>query len=363
MQQQVTKPDFSGQDIFVAMDIGNKSWMVSIMVGEIEHRTFSQPPIVEKLVHYLYHNFPGGRYRCVYEAGYQGFWIHDQLRHRGIDCIVVNPADVPTKHKEHTHKTNGVDARKLARSMRSGELDAIYVPSHSALEDRSLVRVRGRFVKKQTRCKNQIKALLTFYGIVAPDEVGRDHWSRRYILWLEEQIAFSRSSGDMALRSLLEELLFLRQTIARVTKEIRSLAETEPYRLDVSYLRTIGGIGVVSAMIFLTELIDIGRFHSLDHLAHYCGLVPREHSTGEEQNISGLPPRRNPMLRVLLVGGAWVAVRKDPALLLAFTKLSARMPKNKAIIRIARKLLNRIRFVLKNQQPYETGIVSMAGTA
>jgi transposase len=120
---------------------------------------------------------------------------------------------------------------------------------------------------------------------------------------------------------------------------------------------TIHGISTLTAMTLLTELIDIHRFGTLDHLANYCGLVPGERSTGEEQTMTGISPRRNAMIRGLLMECAWVAVRKDPALLMAFNTLSTRMPKNKAIVRIARKLLNRIRFVLKNQQPYQACIV------
>ena len=62
--------------------------------------------------------------------------------------------------------------------------------------------------------------------------------------------------------------------------------------------------------------------------------------------------RKNPYLRWILIECAWCAVRKDPALMQAFAELTKRMTKNRAIIRIARKLLNRIRFVLKNGQPY-----------
>jgi len=359
MQQQITKLDFTNQDIFIAMDTGQKSWKISIMTDQLEHKTFNQPPEVKVLVKYLHRNFPGGRYHCVYEAGYCGFWIHDELEGYGIDCIVVNPADVPTKHKEQTHKSNRVDARKLCRNLRSGELDAIYVPKRASLEDRSLVRSRYSFVKKQTRCKNQIKAFLSFYGVSVPEGSAATHWSGRFITWLQ-QLAFQRASGDDALKSLLEELLYLRPIIARLTKQIRALSDEEPYRKSVLYLRSIHGISTLSAMIFLTELIDIDRFGTLDRLASYCGLVPGEHSTGEEEIITGITPRRNRMLRAQLIECAWIAVRKDPALLMSFNKLTSRMPKNNAIVHIARKLLNRIRFVLKNQHPYQPCIIEYA---
>jgi len=356
MQPKDTKLDFTGQHIYAALDTGKKSWKTCIMTQEFEHKTFTQPPEVDVLMNYLHRNFPGAQYHCVYEAGYAGFWIHDDIEQRGADCMVVNPADVPTKHKERRYKTNGVDARKLCRNFRNGELTGIYVPTRVSLEDRSLVRNRHGFVKKQTRCKNQIKSLLSFYGINLPEELAEGHWSRNFIAWLE-QLTFQRPSGDQSLKSLLEELLHLRQIIVRLTKQIRALSTEELYRASVIYLGSVHGISTLSAMIFLTELIDIKRFHTLDHLANYCGLVPDERSTGEEQNILGITRRRNPLLRALLIECAWVAVRKDPALLMAFSKLSTRMPKNKAIIRIARKLLNRIRFVLKNQQPYQDCVV------
>ena len=356
MQTQDTKLDFTGQPIYIALDTGKKSWKTCIMTEELEHKTFTQPPEVDVLMNYLHRNFPGGDYRCVYEAGYAGFWIHDELKRRGADCIVVNPADVPTKHKERRYKTNGVDARKLCRNLRNRELTAIYVPTRVSLEDRSLVRNRYCFVRKQTRCKNQIKSLLSFYGTHLPEELATAHWSRNFIAWLE-QLTFQRPSGEQALKSLLEELFYLRQIIARLTRQIRTLSTEEPYRASVVYLRSVHGISTLSAMVLLTELIDIKRFRTLDRLANYCGLVPDERSTGEEQNILGITRRRNSLLRTLLIECAWVAVRKDPALLMAFSKLSTRMPKNKAIVRIARKLLNRIRFVLNNQQPYQACIV------
>jgi uncharacterized membrane protein YecN with MAPEG domain len=58
-----------------------------------------------------------------------------------------------------------------------------------------------------------------------------------------------------------------------------------------------------------------------------------------------------------LIEAAWVAVRRDPVLLLAFNGYCKRMRKTKAIVKIARKLLNRIRYVLKNQVEYVPGVV------
>jgi transposase len=342
--------DFVGQHVFVGLDIHKRSWTVSIMMEAVAFKTFVQPPSVELLVRYLLQHFPNATYHCVYEAGYCGYWIVEQLQSHGIDCIVINPADVPTTDKEKKHKTNNVDSRKLARSLRNGELRGLYVPSRTALEDRTLVRSRHMFVGKQTRCKNQIKSLLSFYGIAVPEDIADRYWSARYVAWLEG-LELSSPSGTLALKTLLKELAFLRESLLQTTRAITALARTERYALPVKHLTSISGISTLVAMILLTEIVTIDRFRSLDHLASFVGLVPGEKSSGDERTDTGITDRKNPFLRWVLTESAWVAVRNDESLALAFNQLSRRMPKNQAIVRIARKLLNRVRFVLKYQQP------------
>jgi transposase len=338
------------------MDVHKKSWSISIHTDQFEHKTFSQPPEVGVLVNYLKRNFPGAAYKSVYEAGYCGFWIHDRLQEQGVQCLVVNPADVPTKDKERTGKTNPVDCRKLARSLRNGEIEGIYVPSRLKAEDRSLLRTRHSMVRKQTRCKNQIKAILCFYGIPIPDELVNSHWSKRFINWIES-IRMERASGDLALKVHLAELTHIRQAIAELNRAIRALAKTDDYRNNVRILKTVPGVSVLTAMTLLTELYDINRFKTLDKLCSYVGLIPDTYSSGEKDRKTGMTKRSNAQLRVILIESAWTAVRKDPALMLAFNELCKHMTKTNAIVRIARKLLNRIRYVLKNQQEYVPAVI------
>ncbi len=352
----VNRLDFSGQQIYVGMDVHKNSWSVSIFTEHFEHKTFSQPPEVNVLVNYLKRNFPGAVYHAVYEAGFSGFWTHDRLVEQGVNCLVVNPADVPTKDKERATKTDRVDCRKLARNLRSAEIKGIYVPPVTKLEDRQLLRTRKTMVNKQTRCKNQIKAFLYFYGIQIPEELVQSHWSNRFIKWLEE-IHLQKASGNLALAAHLKELKHLRQLIAELNRSIRSLAKTDEYRKNVQLLKTVPGISELIAMTLLTELYDINRFKNLDKLASYVGLIPNTDSSGEKERTPGITGRRNPQLRCLLIESAWVAARKDPALLMAFNRLSKKTTKNKAIVQIARKLLNRIRYVLKNQVEYVPAIV------
>jgi transposase len=350
------KLDFTGQPIYIGLDVHKKSWSVSIHSTVCEHKTFSQPPDVDLLVSYLRRHFPGASYRSVYEAGFSGFWLHDQLIDRGVDCLVANPADVPTKEKERRTKRDRVDCRKLARGLRAGEIKGIYVPGRTKLEDRSLVRTRQSMVRKQTRCKNQIKGILFFYGIGLPQDWAERRWSGKFVKWLES-IRMERASGEGALQIHLDELKQLRRMIATLDRQIRALAQSEEYKMQVELLITVPGISTLTAMILLTELQRLSRFASLDELACYVGLIPDTHGSGETEHTGGITQRRHGRLRACLVEASWAAVRKDPALLLAFEKACKRMRKSRAIVKIARKLLNRIRYVLKNQRPYALGVV------
>lgn len=113
--KQSTKPDFTGQDFFIGLDVHIKNWRVSIYTDKFEHKSFTQNPDPQILINYLHQYFPGANYHSVYEAGYCGFWIHDALIQAGIDSIVVNAADVPTKDKERKRKTNRIDGKEFTK--------------------------------------------------------------------------------------------------------------------------------------------------------------------------------------------------------------------------------------------------------
>jgi transposase len=357
--EQYTKLDFSDQDIYIGLDIHKKNWTVSIFTKDFEHKTFSQNPDPYVLARYLKHNFPGANYHSVYEAGYCGFWIHEELINAGINNIVINPADVPTKDKERKRKNNRVDSRKLARSLRNGDLEPIHVHKRELLEDRFLIRIRRDAAKQQTRYKNKIKGALNFYGIMIPERFANAKWSGAFIKWIET-IKMIKLTGKLALMNQLDELKHCRQRVAELNRNIRKLANQKPYKDKVNLLKTIHGIGILTAMILLTELGDIiARFKNLDKLAAFIGLIPSENSSGDEDDITytNITPRSHHYLRSILIECAWVAVRKDPALAMCYNKLTKRMSAQKAIIRIARKLLNRIRYVLKNNKEYVPAIL------
>ena len=358
MQTQVKKLNFTGQNIYVGMDTHKNSWKVSIVYNELLIKTFVQPPEPDVLYNYLKRNYPGATYHTAYEASYCGYWIHYRLKELGINSIVVNPADIPTTNKEKVQKEDKRDSKKIARCLRNGDLTPIHIPSIKTLQDRTLVRTRYTIVKELKRFKHRIKSLLLFYGINIPGDLNNrsGYWPKRFVSWLET-IKFEEPSATYSLNILVQQVKNLRATLLDVTRHVRELSKTRAYEQNVKLLMGIPGIGLITAMLIISELEDVCRFKSLDQLCSYVGLVPSTNSTGDNEIIGEITSRGHSMLRTAIIESAWATVKNDPALLMKYSSLCKRMDANKAIIRIAKKLLNRIRYVLKNQQEYVKAVI------
>jgi transposase len=359
MQRTRNKINFKGQNIYVGIDSHLRSWKVTIMTETLSHKTFSQDPEPELLAKYLHRNFPGANYYSAYEASFCGFGIHRELEKLGIKNLVVNPADIPTTDKEKKQKEDKRDSRKIAKTLRSGDLKSIYIPSKESEELRSLVRYRKILVKDIGRGKNRIKSHLYFHGIKIPDEYSQasKYWSNRFSDWIKS-VTLATPYGTIVLQDMLENNLLLRKKLLKVTREIRTASQDEKYKKAYILLTSIPGIGPVTAMTIISELENIGRFKSLDKLCSYIGLVPTTNSTGDNEKTGNVTPRANRTLRASIIESAWVAIRIDPALSLAYNELCKKMKPNRAIIRIAKKMLNRVRYVLKNETEYVCSVIS-----
>lgn len=359
MRTKVNEKTFDGQSFYVGIDVHKKSWKVTVLSDQYEHKTMSQNPDPKLLAGYLHRNFPGGSYQAVYEAGFSGFGTCRELIGMGVDCIVIHPADVPTSQKERLLKTDKADSRKLAKSLRSDEFRAIDIPDPKMEADRALMRQRFRVMKDLSRTKNRIKSLLFQFGIHIPDQfttAQSRHWSKSYLNWLRN-VPVREGSLRQVLNNYIDIGQTQREQLLELNRQVRSLSQTLEYKDNYHLLLSVPGIGLLTGMTILTQLSDIARFVRLDELCSYVGLIPRMHGSGDKMQTGKMVRRGRKELKIMLIEASWEAVRKDPVLMAKFAALSKTMHKNKAIIRIARKLLSRIRYVLVKQEKYELGVL------
>lgn len=346
--------DFSGENIYVGLDVHKKSWSATVLTDDLEHRTFTMSPDAKGLANYLKKNFPGANYFSAYEAGFCGFTHHRQLNEFGVKNIVVNAADVPSTNKDYTTKTDNVDSRKIARALRAKTLKGIHVFDRDAEEFRGLARQRQIFQRDLRRYKQRIKSFLMYYGVEIPQELVEADWNKSFERFLEK-LKMTTNYGDSALENLIVGYRFHKDQVRQVSNELRASAR-KFHKKNYYLLRTIPGIGPLTSIALITEIGDIQRFKSLRQLCSYVGMMPMSFSSGETERIGGMTFRNNTWLRSMLVEAAWQAVRKDPAMLLYYKQHVNRGNGKRAIIKVARKLLARIRFVMMNQQPYELGV-------
>ena len=340
--------NFKGQGFFIGIDVHKNSWNVSIRSLNLLLENFKMDPIPEQLILHMESKYPNGCYHSVYEAGFCGFWIHHKLTGFGIHNIVVNPADIPTSNKEKNTKTDAVDSKKLARELENRTLESIHIQQIEDQTLKCLCRLRITLGSDLTRIKNRISAYINLFGRTIPDE---SRWTGSFIHKLYA-LAENLPNGETLIR-LTDSLKSKKQEILLVNKDLKKAVKRAEKEKLLNLLLTIPGIGFLTAVTLITEIIDINRFKNFNSLASFVGLVPSVHASGEKEIVGGLTNRRHRLLIKILVEASWVAVRKDPAILKSFSELTKRMKKQKAIIRIAKKILNRIKAVWLSQSEYK----------
>ena len=272
--------------------------------------------------------------QVVYEAGPTGFGLVRRLRAEGYTAQVIAPSKLLVAAGPEA-KGDRLDCRRLAVLSQKGLLRPVRVPTEQEEADRQVIRLRGQLVRKSRTAQQQIKAFLLQHGIAEPAGLG--HWSKRSVVALRrlELRPGLRSSLDV----LLDEREHAEREIARVTKSLEELAESERHREAVRVLRSVPGVGLVTALIFRLELPEPGRFENAGQVAKMLGLAPQVRQSGQTRREGGLRKSGNPRLRTGLVEAAWRWVKVDEAAAARYRKLVANTGSGrKAIVGMARRL-------------------------
>lgn len=345
-----------GKEIFVGLEDSKKTWKIAVRCEKTVIHEAAMEARYPLLIRYLRHRFPECTIHLIYEAGFKGFNLYDQLVEDGIDCIVI-PPHLVTEPKVTRVKTDKRDARRLASVLEHGDFrSSCDVPDRERREDRQISRTLAGITKDVIRTRNRIRKFLDFHGIdVFVAEPGK--WGRKEFLALK---ALPLSEPlRMSLNVLLVQLEQLWNFQKELRDYLRSLCRKERYRKAFEIARSFPGIGWFSAIRLVLELgEDLSRFTSGKKIAGFVGLVPGEYSTGEtvwKGRITGMGPG---LVRAILVEDSWAAIRKDPVLLGKFMKIwRGSGSKKKAIVAVARTLIVRLQACVISGTSYATGVL------
>jgi transposase len=340
--------DGRNQVLYVGIDLHKVTWhLTGILENGSEVFSISIRAEAVELLRYL-ERWRHMRIEAVYEAGYFGYWLHDELEAHGIRCIVTPPSLIPGEYGNRV-KTDRRDSRKLAMYCAKGLLKRVHVLTPEERCHRQVLRTRRQLIADRKRKQCQIKALCALYGMPLPDTSGP--WTRTFVASLH-RIRFA----DIWLQKCFDQLMSAFDSVDRQVQEqtdlIRELAQDEKYRERVALLKRIPGIGLLTAMELLLELQDVARFRTGDELAAYVGLTPSQYSSGEHVRMGHITRIGKPDLRRALIEAAWVYVRKDKRAAETYANIRNRAGGKRAIVAMARRMLLLSRSVLINRTAF-----------
>jgi transposase len=285
----------------------------------------------------------------VYEASGQGYGLCDLLHDHGIECHVLSPTHLPKTPKGKKQKTDVKDAQMLLEQVRGhvlagNRLPVVWTPPQRLRDDRELVRARIDAADETTRVKLQILSMLKRRGIAKPAGYSST-WSKRFVAWLRQVAQSLDSAVTPVLESLLARYELQVAERARLDRAIVKLSQTDRYRVACQELRRMPGVGLLSAMTFLTEMGDLQRFHNRREIAAYLGLCPASAESGEVTDRKGRITRQGPArLRKVLCQAAWISLRYCPEAAAAYGRIRGGKSNRtkKALVAVMRRLAIRM---------------------
>jgi transposase len=342
LQQSVNEADY-----IIGLDLHKKTTAICV----IDPRNPNEPvwqrkrlkniDLMEKI------NALKGKKFVVAEAAYGWFPLRKALKDfENITFAIFDPRKTSAWIETSGIKNDKIDAQVLAYACLHGGTTrlAVHQPEPEAKENFRLVNLRDKLVQERTRVKNQLKAMDKDYGV------------NPYTGELSEKSELVKSMEDL----LLDQLTFLDGKIQGIEKQ---MAEIGKYDDVISHLKTIPGIGAITAFALRSKIETLDRFQNAAKLCSYFGFGVRERQSGENMVKGKISKTGNSLIRKLLVQGAQVIRFQCSDLVpLYFPNLGKeelmkdKKHANKVVIGLARKNLCLVYSLWKSDQDFDLDI-------
>jgi len=272
------------------------------------------------------------------EATICSHWIYWRLKPYAAEMKMGQPAKLKAI-SEAKRKNDTLDARTLANLLRCDLFPACYVlsPEHEML--RRHLRYRSFLVRMEVMLKNKAAGMLIESGVLY--DTRRLHGKKYFHALLDE--LDTTQLLDRELKQLIEFGRAELERLKAVDRGILGRLLSDPLLSErVARLRSIGGVGEVTALLWALETGDPARFPNEKHAISYCGLCAAQRESAGKQQRGPLSKQRNAALQTGLLEAAHLAIQHNPELKLIYEAQCAKGPKNRAILEVARRLVRRL---------------------
>lgn len=287
------------------------------------------------------------------------FWAR-KLQNMGHTVRLMAPQFVKPYVK--TNKSDAADAEAICEAVTRPNMRFVPVKNIEQQAVLALHTVRQGFIKARTAQANQIRGLLSEFGLIIPKGIG-------YIVSRVPDI-LEDATNELpgVFRNLMQRLF---DHFKEISMQVRAL-DTEIQQWHRSNeastrLAQIPGIGPISATALVASLSDAKNFDNGRQVAAWLGLVPRQHSSGGKTNLLGMSKRGDSYLRTLLIHGArsvvYRASLKKDNVNSWVNSLVSRRNKNIAAVALANKNISIVWALLAHDREFRPDYVSINSCA
>ena len=276
------------------------------------------------------------------------------FREHGHDVRLIAPQFIKAYVK--SPKNDARDAEAICEAVTRPTMRFVPIKRVEQQDLQALHRIRERIIKARTALVNEIRGLLSEYGIVLPQSITK--FRALIVSKLQNEQAKLTALSTEVFWQLYDEFLSLEKRLAYYDEKLAAIGRAHP---ECQRLQTIPGIGPISATAILAAISDATQFKNGRQFAAWLGLVPREHSTGGKPRLLGISKRGDRYLRKLFVHGAratlrWVDSKQDDRSRW-LKALIARRGKNRAAVALANKNARIAWALLAHNQEYRVKTV------
>ena len=299
------------------------------------------------LSNYMANQLPS---RVIMEACYSSHYWGRELTRLGHAVELIPPQFVKPFLRGNKNDRN--DALAIAEAADRPNITRVPIKTIEQQDIQSLHRIRDRLVKQRTQLVNQLRGLLSEYGIVT----GLGHKAMCKLLAQLSDSSDSRLTAVMKYQVNLCRLEHheLSHRIDESNQQMNEIARHNPL---CQILMSLPGIGIINATALVASIGNGSEFRNSRELAVWLGLTPRQHASGDKSISLGITKRGNRYLRKQLIHGARAAVsrckKRDDDLSLWANRLVARRGMNKACVAYASRLARLAWVLLQRNETYQ----------
>ena len=272
-------------------------------------------------------------------------WIYDHLLPHAERVKVAHPLMLRAIAASKK-KNDRIDASKIADCVRCDFLPECHMASTEIRDRRRTLRYRNLVIKQMVQMKNRVSGLLMETGVSYNKQ-------RLHKVGYFAQLMTTNQEVHESIRPLLK---LSRDMISRSQKLeyalVSSLQRDPVLKERLRRLRTVPGVGPITALTWALEIGDYTRFSSIKRAISYCGLCGDEKRSADKVMRMPISKQRNKHIQRVLIEAAKLAPRESHELALTHARELERGNRNRATLAVARKMVCYMLAVERRQQDF-----------